>query len=51
MPIIIASSMGMEREITGISTISAMAARASHATNRCCAERFNTREIPDTTNA
>lgn len=38
----IAISIGMEREMTGISTISAMAAKASHATKRCCAERFDT---------
>ncbi|GGA51797.1 hypothetical protein GCM10010981_46520 [Dyella nitratireducens] len=42
----IAMSMGMERETTGISTISAMAAKASHATNLCCAERFNTFDKP-----
>jgi hypothetical protein len=34
----------MEREMAGISTISAMAANASHATNLCCAARFNTRK-------
>ena len=44
MPII-AWSIGMEREMAGISTISAMAAKASHATNRCCAARFNTPDI------
>jgi len=36
-------SMGIARETTGISTIKAMAAKASHATNRCCAARFTTR--------
>lgn len=42
MPII--GTSGMVREITGINISSAMAARASHATNRCCAARFNTLE-------
>jgi hypothetical protein len=39
--------MGIERDTTGISTIRAMAAKASHATKRCCAARFNTRSSLD----
>jgi hypothetical protein len=37
-------SAGIEREMAGISTMSAMAANANHATNLCCAARFNTRK-------
>ncbi|GLQ88958.1 hypothetical protein GCM10007898_25290 [Dyella flagellata] len=42
-----AASIGMARETTGISTINAMAAKASHAANLCWVERFNTPCIPD----